>query len=717
MNKPSPPLLWISILAVIALMITAFAIGRLTAPSAPEGAPDQEPEQVAESDEPEPEQATTYYCSMHPEQTSDDPDATCPICGMDLIPGDPDDADDDEDLPILRVSERAMRLMDIQTQPAERRPARTEVSFVGNVDFNEQRLADVVARSDSYIERLHANYRWMPVERGQVLAEVYSPAATAAAQELLTIARHRGGDNPAALEAGKAKLRRLGVSLDQIERVLETGEVPPTFELRSPIDGVVVELPAREGDWLRDGARLLRITDLSTLWLHLEAYERDLQWLHPGQNAQFTVQSLPGHHFDGEVTFIDPAVDQRKRTARVRIEVPNPEGRLKPGMFARGRIEAAVSAQGEPLGAHPEDEQHYVEDDKPLLIPATAPLITGRRAVVYIRDLEAERPTFEGRPVELGPRVGDHYVVLSGLEEGDRVVTQGAFKIDSELQIRGRPSMMGRRELFQEMVDEPRVDPDHPAHAIAPGDIPEDFADTAVEALKAYFDLAAALADDDIDAAKDAVKLYHDLLIELDDKSLDEPGATAWQELTPQLHDPLHKMFPAESLEEIRAELEQLSHYTELMIAAFIGNRAGPVYRLHCPMAFDNEGADWLQPDDEVRNPYFGPGGHYRCADEPEPITEAAKEEEEEEDDDDDEQEEEVVEDEPDDTFEAELADYPLDTCVVTDLDLDAMGGPVRHEHEGHTVFFCCDGCLPQFEDDPEKYLDKIEQAEQEHDH
>lgn len=431
---------WLLAGGLAVLLAASFLGGRLVAPAATPDADVHAPAPApAPGDGAADEQAEVasreqvYYCSMHPHIRSNDPDATCPICGMNLVPM-PVDAGADADagdLPVLRLSDRAARLLDVQTTPVERRAAEAQVHFVGTLGYDETRVADVVARSAGYVDRLHADYQWMPVRRGELLAEIDSPAVTAAARELLVM---RGGQagrrNAASLDAARARLVRLGMSGEQIDAIIDTGELPRTYALRSPADGVVETLDARQGDRLDEGDRLLRVVDLSSLWLQMEAYESDLPWLRVGQTARFSLPGQAGETFEASVSFISPRVDERTRTARVRLEVSNADGRLKPGMFARGAVRAEVA-------------------DDALLIPASAALLTGRRAVVYVRLPGGDRPTFEGRQVELGPRVGEHYVVRDGLEEGERVVTRGAFSIDSELQIRGRPSMMGRAEMFE----------------------------------------------------------------------------------------------------------------------------------------------------------------------------------------------------------------------------------------------------------------------------
>lgn len=522
-------------------------------------------------------EATVYYCSMHPQVRSTNPDDQCPICGMDLIPMPSETKAGDRDLPVLALTERSASLMSIRTMPAERRAATIEVRFVGRLDLDERRITDVTARTDGYIDRLYADFEGMPVKKGGLLADFYSPPVIAAARELLVVNQaHGAGPTFAMMAAARARLDRLGLSDGQVAAILAAKEVPRSFSMTSPADGVVLELGAREGEWLREGGRLLRIADLSMLWLFLEAYETDLQWLQTGQDAEFTLQAFPGEVFSGAVSFVDPMVNPQTRTVRVRVDVSNFEGRFKPGMFARGRIMAAVGGDGRPAASGMEQAHEA------LLIPASAPLVTGMRAIVYVQMPDTDRPMFEGRQIVLGPRVGDHYVVREGLAAGERVVVNGQFKIDSELQIRGRPSMMARADESSPSDDsQAGISHDHsvhdagpaPAHGAAHGAPPE-------------------------------------------------PGAS---------------------------EAEAVDH-----------------------------------------------GDH--AAHTQEPPAGAAM---------------------PDADAAILLEDYPLDVCIVSGSPLDAMGGPVVHEYKGRRILFCCEGCRPLFEADPEKYLKKLDEAapRQEHNH
>jgi Cu(I)/Ag(I) efflux system membrane fusion protein len=265
------------------------------------------------------------------------------------------------------------------------------------------------------------------------MAEFYSPELLAAQEELLQArdgVRNARGDAAeasaqATLDAVHERLSLWGLSDDQIRAIEERGTAEPRTTIAAPAGGTVVEKNAAVGMYVETGMELYTIADLSTVWIALDAYESDLAWVRAGQHAMFTVEGYPGETFHGEVSFVEPTVDPDTRTVKVRVAAPNPDGRLKPEMFVRATV---LARQDGGRAA--------------LVVPASAPLLTGKRAVVYVEVPGAELPTYEGRDVVLGPRAGNYYVVVSGLREGERVVTEGNFKIDSALQIRAKESMM-----------------------------------------------------------------------------------------------------------------------------------------------------------------------------------------------------------------------------------------------------------------------------------
>jgi len=337
------------------------------------------------------------------------------------------------------------------------------------------------------LDRLFVNYTGVPVQKGDHLVNLYSPELLSAQEELLqslravkdleasdvSIVRETA---QATVEAVREKLRLWGLTAEQIAAIESRGAASDHVTIYAPIGGIVVQKDALEGLYVDTGTRIYTIADLSEVWVKLDAYESDLEWIRYGQTVEFASVAYPGQTFTGTIAFIDPVLDEKTRTVKVRVNAANPDGKLKPGMFVRALVRSEVATGGRVMAPdlagkwicpmHPDvvkdapgacdicgmplvttESLGYVaaeptDADKPLVIPASAPLVTGTRAVVYVEVPGAEKPTFEGREVVLGSRAGDWYIVRSGLAEGERVVVRGNFKIDSALQIQAKPSMM-----------------------------------------------------------------------------------------------------------------------------------------------------------------------------------------------------------------------------------------------------------------------------------
>lgn len=426
------------------------------------------------------EQAETWTCSMHPQIRQPGP-SQCPICGMDLIRVTAPEVGDSLGPRQSRLSPAAEQLASIQTAPVERRAAPVETRMVGKIAVDETQVRSITAWVAGRIDRLYVDYTGVRVEEGDHIAYLYSPELLTAQEELIQALRARerlidsgaAVGQPVLVAAAREKLRLLGLKEEQIERVERTGRASDHLTIYAPTGGVVIEKHLSEGAYVQTGTPIYTIADLSRLWLELRAYESDLSWIHYGQAVEFSTQAYPGEVFTGQISFVDPVLDERTRTVRVRVNVANEQGRLKPGMLVWAVAQAEVGANGRALSAalvgkwispmHPEivrdepgtcdicgmdlvraEELGYGAGDEPgreqpLVVPASAPLLTGKRAVVYVALGEG---LYEGREVVLGPRAGDYYLVREGLHEGEQVVVNGAFKIDSALQIRAQPSAM-----------------------------------------------------------------------------------------------------------------------------------------------------------------------------------------------------------------------------------------------------------------------------------
>jgi Cu(I)/Ag(I) efflux system membrane fusion protein len=379
----------------------------------------------------------------------------------------------------------------------------------------------------------------------------------------------------------------------------------------------------------------------------LDAYESDIALIHYGQQVQLDVPAFPGRSFTGFVAYVAPDLTERTRTIKVRLNVPNPDGRLRPGMFAHALLEVSLTASGEAYGPelagkficpmHPEitgmsaepcaicrmdlepagalDPIHTRTNiTLPLVIPDTAPLITGRRAVVYVQLADTDRSTFEGRSIKLGPRAGGHYLVLDGLKEGERVVTHGNFKIDSELQIRGRPSMMSAPDnVHTSPPPAVAVEKSNGVPSRGPVEgVPASFGQQIAPIVRDYLGLVDGLAGDDFPRAKVAATAMGERLRAIEASVLPAPAAQAWQELAGSLSDSLESLSGATDVGGLRQHLASLTRDMERVVIGFSAGQVETLYRAHCPMALDNRGADWLQAGEQITNPYFG-SKMFRC--------------------------------------------------------------------------------------------------------
>ena len=426
-----------------------------------------------------------WSCSMDTQVRETGP-GKCPFCPMDLVPV-YEDAGEDLGPRQFRTTDSAKALMDIQVSPVQRKSVTADIHMVGKVDYDETRLRHISSRVAGRLDRLYVDYTGTPVREGDHLVYMYSPQVLAAQEELIqalaALENLKSSDiriiretAQATVEAARGKLQLWGLLPEQIHQIEQRGKTIDHITIYAPMSGIVIHKDAVEGMYVQTGTRIYTIADFSQVWVKLDAYESDLMWLRYGQQVELTSEAYPGEIFTGRISFIDPVLSEKTRTVKLRVNVPNPDAKLKPGMFARAVVHSKVSQSGKVLAPdlagkwispmHPEivkdapgqcdvcgmdlvraEDLGYVSADpakaeSPLLIPVSAALLTGRRAVVYVQLPGTDKPTFEGREVVLGPRAGDYYIVHSGLTEGELVVTQGNFKIDSALQIQAKPSMM-----------------------------------------------------------------------------------------------------------------------------------------------------------------------------------------------------------------------------------------------------------------------------------
>ncbi len=369
-------------------------------------------------------ESTTWTCSMHPQIRRDAP-GDCPICGMDLIPLSQSTTDSAfPDPNAIHLSKAAAELANVMTSTVTIQKPVKEVRLYGKVQADERLLQSQVAHIPGRIERLLVNFTGEQVRKGQPLAEIYSPELVTAQQELLEAASVKE-QQPEIYEAARERLLQWKLTLQQINDIEQSGKVKTNFEITSNTSGIVTARRINSGDHVNQGTVLFDIADLSSVWVMFDAYESDLPFLNKGDKIRFTAQALPGQTFSGRISFIDPVIDAVNRVSKVRVEINNQSRKLKPEMFVTGLLEANME-----------------QFSNNLVIPRSAVLWTGKRSIVYVKQSATDESIFKMREIEIGPTLGNSYIVLSGLEEGEEIVTQGTFNVDAAAQLEGKPSMM-----------------------------------------------------------------------------------------------------------------------------------------------------------------------------------------------------------------------------------------------------------------------------------
>src|SRR5579862_7574114 len=424
-NKPAPNSpAWFLVLAVICggvLVLTGC------------GGSQNNPQNATSSKE-----QTLFTCGMHPQVVQAQP-GNCPICGMKLTPiRKQEGAATALQSTALSVDPVTTQTMGIRTAVVTRGPLRRTIRTVGTIDYNETTLADVTTKFKGWVEKLYVDSTGQQVHRGEPLFEIYSPELYSAQREyLLALEQATNGSGGAALKTSAlTKLKFFDISDEQIAELDRNGQPHKALRILAPQDGFVVDKTVVEGQMLDPGMKLYRLADLGLVWVQAQIYEQDLVYVKLGQEATVTLSYLPDREFRGRVTYIYPNVDEKTRTARVRMEFHNPGYFLKPGMFATVKVVSEL-------------------DPSALLVPDMAVLRSGEKNTVFVA---LEQGKFNPRNVILGLQAeNDTYQVLSGLKEGERIVTSGQFMLDSESQL---------REAIQKMLE-----PKQPGKAV-PNAIP-----------------------------------------------------------------------------------------------------------------------------------------------------------------------------------------------------------------------------------------------------
>ncbi|AXT62415.1 efflux RND transporter periplasmic adaptor subunit [Aquimarina sp. AD10] len=533
-----------------------------------------------------------WTCSMHPQIMQ--PEAgDCPICGMDLIPA--ESGADGLLADQFKLTENAMALANIQTSIVGNGDVENNtIKLSGKIVENEESNAVQVSYFSGRIERLNVSFTGEEIRKGQLLATIYSPELYAAQQELITAASLKESQ-PALYNAVRNKLKLWKLSENQINKIETSGKVLENFPVYATVSGTVSEKLVEQGDYIKQGQPLLKIAKLNTVWANFDVYENQIDLFKKGQKVAITTNTYPNKEFIGKVSFIDPVLDTRTRTVKLRVVLNNTKDELKPGMFVEGNIEGISSTK-----------------EQSLSIPSTAVLWTGERSVVYLKS-NPDEPVFEMREVKLGNTLGDNYEVLNGLENGDEIVTNGTFTIDAAAQLQGKKSMMNKEggkvmtghEGHLGMQETTSSNNSNHSEMNERIKVSVDFQSQLKTAFNDYLEVKNALVKDDSKKVADDAKKLLDKLNLIDMTLLKDNNAhNHWMKLEKELKSSTKSIAETSDIKKQRNHFKHLSSHLGSAIQLFGVNEK--VYNQFCPMADNNKGAYWLSKEEKVLNPYFG---------------------------------------------------------------------------------------------------------------
>ena len=582
---------------ILIVLVAGLFLGWLFFHSSGDKATAGENAEAVETHDHSREDATIWTCSMHPQVRSDKP-GKCPICGMDLIPLSSLESDDGQTDPnAIVMTESAAKLAEIETTVVQKGSPEKSLYLQGKVQPDERNIAELTARYGGRIEKLFVNYTGQQVKKGERLATIYSPELVTAQRELLEAMNYKDS-RPALYNAARAKLKLWDLTDEQISAIENEGEPKVYFDVMSPISGTVTKRSVAQGDYIKEGNSMFQVIDLSRVWVLFDAYESDLPWLKKGDMADFTFQSLPGKNYTGKVTFIDPLINPTTRVAKVRVELNNPGLEIKPEMFVNGYIQSKIAASS-----------------KDLLIPKSAVLWTGKKAVVYVKKPNTTDPTFNYRQIVLGPEAGDFYVVARGLEAGEEIATNGVFKIDAASQLQGLPSMMNPEGGDSSAGSMPGMDMGGGNKSMnkkkqASNEASSKSAETdpvfkkkLTKVYENYIDMKNAFVATDAQKVSQEAKKVESLFQSVNMKLLKGEAHIEWMNQLKTLNSEIKTIAASSDIEAQRQAFSKFNYAFYKSLEMF-GLKNETAYYQFCPMY--NNGAYWISETKKIRNPYYG---------------------------------------------------------------------------------------------------------------
>lgn len=515
-----------------------------------------------------------WTCSMHPQIRQPEP-GDCPICGMDLIPLETSSSNSNP--LVFEMTDDAVKIANIQTTVVGSGSVNAKgLKLSGKIKADETNSASIVSHISGRIEKLFISYTGEKVNEGQKIASIYSPKLIIAQKELLEAYKVKDA-NPKLYEATVNKLKFWKITEEQIESIITSKEVIESFNIYAGFSGVVLNKKVSVGDYLKEGDVLFDIQNLNQLWAIFDVYETDLGGIKTGNKISFNTPAIPNKIFTSSIVFIDPVINPATRTATIRTTINNQNQLLKPEMFLEGTINNTSS------------------NNVSILVPKSAVLWTGERSVVYIKLPDLPTPSFEFREVTLGESNGTSYTILDGLNNGDEVVTNGAFVIDASAQLNNQSSMMNRSLLSNKSEGLP----DYTSAT------PIEFKIQLELVLENYLSIKNALVNSNVKESSKNSKLLLQNLEKVDMKLVKGESHVFWMAQMKAITENTNGIIEATDISEQRNLFSSLSN-TIISTTKSFGVEKDTFYVQFCPMAGNDKGAYWLSKETKIKNPYFG---------------------------------------------------------------------------------------------------------------
>lgn len=510
-----------------------------------------------------------WTCSMHPQVIQNTP-GICPICHMELVPL---KKDGQAGGTALQIDPAIVQNMGVRTIHVAKGPLIRSVRVVGYLEEPEPLHRDVNLRVNGWIEKLYADTDGMVVRKGMTLFDLYSPELTVAIDELIAARKQSASDATAKalVESSRRKLLQLGLEEAQVTELSKLDTAPRTVPILSSLDGHLTAKMVYEGAAVKAGDLVLRLASRHRMWIDAQVYEQQISLISDGQPARITLVSQPGKVIEGKVLFVHPHVDPQTRTALARIEIPNDDLSLRQGMYATVEILADSYAEA-------------------TLLPREAVIDTGHKQLAFISLGEGK---FEPRVLTLGGTGQDGTVeVISGVHAGDVVVTSGQFLLDSESRVREAIAKFGASSEVSTAATTPAAQPNKGTQAVTIN-VPH-----AADIIDAYLALGNELGKREDETTKP-----------LDPAELVDKSAMAATHSSGEAKALVERVHLAAVGLKDKSLTDQRKAFVELSDAVLAVAKASPgpkkLYRFRCPMAFESEGADWIQASEDLANPYY----------------------------------------------------------------------------------------------------------------